>query len=91
MIQNLIVALIVIAAFLYVLRQYLPATLRQRLVYMLSRGGSSQARIAKWLNTTASCGDGCDTCGSCETDASAPAAPRASPTGHRVIPINKKP
>lgn len=89
MVQNLIVALIVVAAFLYVLRKYLPATVRQRLVHKLSRGGASQAHFAKWLNTTASCGDGCDTCGSCETDAT-PAADQPSPTGHRTIPISSK-
>jgi hypothetical protein len=95
MVQNLIVALIVIAAFVHACRKYLPASLRRRIVYRLSRDGTRASRLARWLDTEASCGSGCDTCGSCETTApaggaSTPAGRHAdhpSPTGHRTIPI----
>ena len=80
MIQNVIVAVIVVFAALYVARKYLPASWRQKLVYKLRRNGADNssgnaARVAKWLDTQSSCDSGCDTCGSCETSSDAPAAP----------------
>jgi hypothetical protein len=69
MVQNLIVALIVIAAALYVARKYLPAGVRQKLVYRLAARGASQSRMAKWLNTETGCGSGCDTCKACDDPA----------------------
>ena len=65
MIQNVIVALIVVAAALYVARKYLPKSWRTQLVYRLSARGASQTKVAKWLNTESSCGSGCDTCKAC--------------------------
>jgi hypothetical protein len=65
MIQNLIVAVIVVIAALYVARKYLPAGWRQKLVYPLTRRGAGQSKMARWLNTESSCGSGCDTCKSC--------------------------
>lgn len=67
MIENLIVAVIVVFAALYVARKYLPAGWRQKLVYLLTRRGASQSKMAQWLNTETRCGSGCDTCKSCET------------------------
>jgi hypothetical protein len=66
MVQNLIVALIVGFAALYVARKYLPAGWRARLVFLLTRRGASQSKMASWLNTESSCGSGCDTCKACE-------------------------
>lgn len=88
MIQNLIVALIVGLAVLYVAARYLPARLRERIVYALARRGFDQARMARWFNTAAGCGSGCDTCKSCEDPAPAPAAEQ--PTGHRVIKLHQR-
>jgi hypothetical protein len=65
MMQNVIVALIVVLAALYVARKYLPSSWRTKLVYALSARGASQARVARWLNTESSCGSGCDTCKAC--------------------------
>jgi hypothetical protein len=79
MIQNVIVAVIVVFAALYVARKYLPKSWRQKLVYRLRRNGADNgqnaARVAQWLDTRSSCDSGCDTCGSCETSSDAPAAP----------------
>ena len=67
--QDLIVALIVVAAAVYVARKYLPAGVRQKMVYVLRRRGAAPARLAGWLDTSASCGSGCDTCKACATPA----------------------
>jgi hypothetical protein len=80
MIQNLIVALIVAFAALYVARKYLPSSWREKLVYLLARRGASQSTMAQWLNTESSCGSGCDTCKSC-------AEPEPEPS-ERVIKIH---
>lgn len=85
MIQNLIVALIVVAAALSVARKYLPASWRQRLVYWLAARGASQPRVAAWLNTDTSCGSGCDTCKACAEPA-AGADPKADDP--RVIKLH---
>lgn len=73
MMQNLIVALIVMLAALYAGSRYLPASWRQRLVYLLARRGATQARMAQWLHTESSCGGGCDSCKAC-ADPAPPAA-----------------
>jgi hypothetical protein len=65
MMQDLIVGLIVVLAALYVARKYSPAGWRTKLVYFLSARGASQAKMARWLGTGASCGSGCDTCKAC--------------------------
>jgi hypothetical protein len=67
MIQYLIVAVIVVFAALYAAVKYLPKAWREKLVYRLS-GGTGRGRIVQWLGTDSSCGSGCDTCGTCETE-----------------------
>ncbi|WP_426116589.1 DUF6587 family protein [Massilia sp. PWRC2] len=84
--QNLIVALIVIVAALYVLRKYLPAALRQKLVYALRRQGTAPSTVAGWLDTSAGCGSGCDTCKAC----AAPADGQAPATTEHVIKIVRR-
>lgn len=79
MLQNLIVACIVLLAAVYAASRYLPATWRQRMVHLLVRRGAAQQSAAKWLASDDSCGGGCDTCKACET-------PPAT-SGQRVIAI----
>ncbi|MDB5936732.1 MAG: hypothetical protein JWQ01_4076 [Massilia sp.] len=81
MVQNLIVAVIVAAAALYVARKYMPAGWRQKLVYLLTARGASQSKMAQWLNTQSSCGSGCETCKSCA---------EPEPTSKRVIKIVRR-
>ena len=84
MVQNLIVAVIVAFAALYVARKYLPSSWREKLVYLLTRRGASQSKMAKWLNTESSCGSGCDTCKAC-------AEPEPEPeSSKRVIKIVRR-
>jgi hypothetical protein len=80
MVQNLLVALIVGFAALYVARKYLPAGWRKKLVFLLTRRGASQSKMAQWLNTQSSCGSGCDTCKAC--------ADPVAPASDRVIKIH---
>ncbi len=82
MLQNLIVACIVLLAAAYAASRYLPASWRRRVVHQLVQRGAAQQSAAKWLDSQASCGGGCDTCKACETPAVAP-----EPTGRRVIPV----
>ncbi|MDL2356782.1 MAG: hypothetical protein QFF03_16145 [Pseudomonadota bacterium] len=84
LIENLIVAVIVLFAALYVARKYLPKSWRTRLVYLLAARGASQAALARWLNTESSCGSGCDTCKACAEPAPKPTAAAAE----RVIKIH---
>lgn len=79
MVQNLIVALIVAFAALYVARKYLPSGWRIRLVFLLTKRGASQSKVASWLNTESSCGSGCDKCKACE---------EPLPASDRVIKIH---
>ncbi|MYM91415.1 hypothetical protein GTP91_30095 [Rugamonas sp. FT82W] len=65
--QQVIVVLIVVAALAHFCTKYLPAALRKQIVYVLSRRGFDQNKLAKLFNTKSSCGDGCASCGSCET------------------------
>jgi hypothetical protein len=75
--QNLIVAVIAIAAVLHFSTKYLPLAWRKRLSAALSRRGAAGAKMGAWWYQPAAagggCGDGCSTCGSCD-DAGAPAA-----------------
>jgi hypothetical protein len=82
MVQYLAVALIVLLAALYAGRKYLPAALRRRVVYLLTRRGAEQSKLVKWLDTDASCGSGCDTCKACDTTPAAPAEGK-----HRIISL----
>jgi hypothetical protein len=84
MIQNLVVAVIVGLAALYVASKYLPRSWRQKLVYLLTRRGASQSKMAQWLNTESSCGSGCDTCKACAE----PVEPEKS--ARRVIKIVRR-
>jgi hypothetical protein len=80
--QELAVALIVVAAFAWVAMKYMPASLRRQLSVRLA----PHPRVARWFGTQAGCGSGCDTCGTCETT---PAD--ASPAPHpRVIRIHPR-
>ena len=73
MLQDAIVALIVTLAALYAASRYLPASWRQRLVYLLAARGATQEKLAQWLHTESSCGGGCDSCKACATPEPAPA------------------
>ena len=84
--QELVVALVVVVAAVYVGAKYLPAAWRIRLVNRLSRGGSDSA-LVRWLGTADSCGGGCKSCNTCETPAE-PAAPEGNK--HRVIKLHEK-
>jgi hypothetical protein len=83
MIQTLIVGLIVAAAALYAVVKYLPKSVREKLVYRLS-GGAGKGRIVQWLGTDSSCGSGCDTCGTCETEP----LPEKDAKGRKVIQVH---
>jgi hypothetical protein len=67
-----------------VARKYLPSTWREKLVYLLARRGASQSKMAQWLNTESSCGSGCDTCGTCETEP----LPEKDAKGRKIIKIH---
>jgi hypothetical protein len=79
MVQYLVVGLIVLVALLQLVRKYLPAGARRRLVY-LARGRKGDSALARWLDKDDSCGSGCDTCKACETEPPPPAEGK-----HRVI------
>ncbi len=88
--QELIVGIIVALAALYAGAKYLPEPWRRALVHRLSKGGR-ESTLAKWLvtwlDTSASCGSGCGSCGSCETPEPAP----DTGTGRgRVIKIHER-
>lgn len=83
--QQVIVALIVVAALVHFCTKYLPAALRKQIVYVLSRRGFDQNKLAKLFNTKSSCGDGCSSCGSCETTPAASSDASSSAPLKRVI------
>lgn len=75
MIEHIAVALIVLCAAVFTVRKYLPAALRERLVFYVRRRGTRDSKLADWLDTSSSCGGGCDSCKSCDTPGeSAPSA-----------------
>lgn len=83
--QELAVGIIVLLAALYLGAKYLPAAWRRKLVHRLSQGGERSA-LVRWLDTSASCGSGCDSCNTCE-----PAEPQPPAGGkHRVIKLHEK-
>jgi len=86
MIQYLVVALIVLLAALYAGGKYLPVSWRRKLVYKLRDRGQGNGRLAKWLDKDGSCGSGCDTCGSCETEP----LPEKDAKGRKVIQLHVK-
>lgn len=81
MVQNLIAGVIVALALAYVLRKYLPAALRRRVAYLLTRRGARQSKVAEWLDTASSCSSGCASCRKC-----LPSEPNDAPK-QRVIPV----
>lgn len=84
--QELVVALLVLVAAVYVGARYLPAAWRLRIVNRLSRGGADST-LVRWLDTGGSCGSGCKTCNTCDTP-SEPTPPAGSK--HRVIKLHEK-
>ena len=84
--QELVVALVVVFAAVYVGAKYLPAVWRIRIVNRLSRGGTD-SKLVRWLDTGGSCASGCKRCNTCETPEE-PAAP--SGNKHRVIKLREK-
>ena len=87
--QELVVALVVVCAAVYVGAKYLPAAWRLRIVNRLSSGGADST-LVRWLDTGGSCGSGCNTCNTCDTN-DTPAEP-TPPAGnkHRVIKLHEK-
>ena len=85
--QQAIVFLIVAAAALHFCTKYLPAAWRKQIVYWLARRGYDQNKLARLFNTQSSCGDGCSSCGSCETTLAADAPPSSAPL-KRVIKLH---
>jgi hypothetical protein len=86
MVQYLVVSLIVFVCALYAAAKYLPLAWRERIVHRLSRG-TGQGWLVKWFGTDASCGSGCDTCGSCETGPEA-VLPERDTKGRKVIKLH---
>src|SRR5471032_844065 len=79
-IQQVVVAVIVVAALLHFCSKYLPAAWRQQIVYFLTRRGFDQTKMATLFKTKSSCGDGCSSCGSCDTPAAPDASSSSSPS-----------
>ncbi len=86
--QEIVVGIIVAAATLQASRKYLPAAWRQQIVYVLSRRGLSQDRLARFFNTESSCGSGCGSCGSCGDSSAPPAPPANGGPARRVIQLH---
>ncbi|HEX9172617.1 MAG TPA: DUF6587 family protein [Telluria sp.] len=91
LLENLLVAVIVLLAAGYALAKYLPAGWRQRIVYFLARRGADQSTMARWFNTEAGCGSGCDSCKACADPAPAVPAEPAAPGAARVIKLHRRP
>ena len=90
--QQVVVGVIVVAALLHFCTKYLPAAWRQQIVYWLTRRGFDQAKMAALFKTKSSCGDGCSSCGSCDTPAAsdAPASSSSSTGAKRVITLHAR-
>jgi len=67
MLQNLIVALIVVLALLHFCRRYLPAALRRRWADALGQRGVDARLLARLFGVREGCGDGCSSCGGCDS------------------------
>ncbi len=94
MMQNLIVALIVFAAAVYVARRYAPKRVGRKLsawlgaaFAMLGWGGAAEV-LTRESPAGKSCGSGCGSCGACGDESVAAAAPAGS--GHAVIKIHRR-
>jgi hypothetical protein len=88
MAQYLVVALIVLLALFYAGGKYLPVAWRRKVVFKLRADGKGEGRVAKWLDKDGSCGSGCDTCGSCATQAQA--LPETNAQGRKIIQLHVK-
>lgn len=86
MVQYLVVGLIVLLAVLHAGGKYLPVAWRRKLVHKLRAQGRGDGRVARWLDKDGSCGSGCDTCGSCETEP----LPERDAKGRKVIQLHLK-
>lgn len=84
--QELVAGIIVALAVLYVGAKYLPDSWRRAIVHRLSQGGK-QSTLVKWLDTSASCGSGCNSCNTCGP--SEPAPPPGKGSG-KVIKIHQR-
>lgn len=89
--QELVVAVFVLVAAVYIGAKYLPAAWRVRIVNRLSKGGAD-SRLVRWLDTGGSCGSGCNSCNSCETPGPSPRVEPTAPAGNknRVIKIHQE-
>lgn len=67
MLQNLIVAVIVVLALLHLCRRYLPAALRRGWAEALAQRGLNAAWLARLFGVREGCGDGCGSCGGCDS------------------------
>ncbi|MGO4378937.1 DUF6587 family protein [Pseudoduganella sp. RAF53_2] len=85
--QQIIVGLIVAAALLHFCTKYLPAAWRRQIVFVLTKRGFNQDKLAKLFKTESSCGDGCGSCGSCG-DAPAEEKPVEGGPARRVIKLH---
>lgn len=89
--QELVAGIIVVLAVLYVGAKYQPDSWRRAIVHRLSQGGK-QSTLVKWLDTSASCGSGCNSCRSCDDGGGAaePSPPPGKGSG-KVIKIHERP
>jgi len=83
--QELVVAIIVVGAALYLGAKYLPAAVRARIVLALTRNGR-RSSFANWLGDQGggACGGG--SCNSCAPKDAAPTPPGK----HRVIKLHQR-
>jgi len=91
--QTLVVTLIVAVALVYAAASYLPRAWREYIVFFLAQRGLSQARLAAFFKTEASCGSGCGSCGSGNGGCAAPVLnlDDDEPTdGRRIIKIHSR-
>ena len=83
--QEIIVALIVMAATWVVVRKYLPPPMRRRTAAVSARllRRAKLIQLAGWLETdlpaASTCADGCGSCGNCAPTVVVPAAATAPP------------
>ena len=86
--QELVAGIIVALAVLYAGAKYLPDSWRRAIVHRLSKG-DRQSRLVKWLDTSASCGSGCNTCNTCGPSEPAPPPGKGKGNG-KVIKIHQR-
>jgi len=95
--QQIIVAVIVVAALVHFSTKYLPMAWRRRIVYTLGKRGFNEAKLAKFFKTSGGggCGSGCSSCGpststSCDTKATGASSTSTSSSApkQRVIKLH---